>query len=233
MAVGFGLRGKGKKRERGRGKRERNKRGRRREKGGKCGRRKEGGEEITSPGSSFNPTDGMSRFLGRTTQAWWGCLFRDRFSLPWRKVSCFLCKLLPCAVCSFRPVWKCVWGLQGSCVVLIPPAVLAHFSISFLCLHWTVLCLSPGTRTRTFALEKRCPTSTQPLLQTHLVLSHNNPWLLSTILGSYYQQSMVGFTSKQLGIWDVHISLLSSVLLHHCRLSASFFTWSVYIHTAK
>lgn len=82
--------------------------------------------------------------------------------------------------------------------VILPPTVHAHFSVSFLCLHSTVLCLSPGARTRAFALEKCCPTSTQPLLQLHLVLSHNNPWLLSTILGCYYQQPMVGFTAKQL-----------------------------------
>lgn len=107
---------------------------------------------------------------------------------------------------------------------LDPPSSACHFSISFLCLHWTVLCLSPGTRTRTFALEKRCPTSTQPLLQTHLVLSHNNPCLLSTILGSYYQQSMVGFTSKQLSAFGTCTSasyLLCFYTIADCLLPFS------------
>lgn len=93
-------------------------------------------------------------------------------------------------------------GLKASGLLcgLHPPTVCAHFSISFLFLHWTVLCLSPETRARMFALEKCCPISTypyMPYLQPYLVLSHNNPWLLSTILGCYYEQSVVGFTAKE------------------------------------
>lgn len=108
-----------------------------------------------------------------------------------------------------------------------PPRVCAHFSISFLCLPWTVLCLSPGTRTRTFAPEKGCPISARLLLQPHLVFSHHNPCLFSTILGCYYQQSMVGFTAKEL--WAFGTCTSASYLLGFHTIAAYLSPFSHYL----
>lgn len=56
-------------------------------------RKKEEKEKI-SPCSGIDVAHGMSRVLGHAAWAWWGYVFIDKFSLPRRQHSYFLCKLV-------------------------------------------------------------------------------------------------------------------------------------------
>lgn len=112
-------------------------------------------------------------------------LFIARFSPPWR----FLHKLVIITVHFSKSFWKWVEGLWGwSWVILIPPyspcPLLNLIPVPVL---YCVLCLSPEARTRTFVLEKCCPTSVWPPSPTHPVLSQQSlsgstaSWLLVLI----------------------------------------------------
>lgn len=99
------------------------------------------------------------------------------------KLFAFYAIKLPCAVCSSRPFWKWagrLWDLWSPS----PPTLLAHFSTSLLHLCCTVLCLSPGDRSRIFVPEKCCPISSHILFflavwyYLHpLFVNTNSPWL--------------------------------------------------------
>lgn len=88
----------------------------------------------------------------------------------------------------------------------------AQFSTPFLHLCCMVLCLSPGSQTRTLVSAKCCPSSVWPLLQKHSYLSHR--MLLPTILGWLHSCSAVG-------VWGYVLVPLSSRLLHEHKSCSS------------
>lgn len=89
----------------------------------------------------------------------------------------------------------------------------AHFSVSFSCLHSTVLCLFPSARTRAFVPAECCPSSVcHSCPDTSCFFSQ--AWLLPTILGWLHNYLAIS-------VWDIQISPLSSGF-HSCLLSELF-----------
>lgn len=96
-----------------------------------------------------------------------------------------------------RSGWRTLGVLGGLVPTLQPMPILSLIPVF-------VLCLSPGTRTRTFVPGKCCLPPHSPLLQPHPAPSHN--MLLPAILGCYYQQPLVGSTAIWLWVFEMHIS---------------------------
>lgn len=154
------------------------------------GRDKEKKERIRDHHSwlQLDPA-GVSRVLEHTWSKCTGLsgssLVEISFPHPGNKF-CFPCKIVTMCSLFFQIFLEMGWEALGSLVVSIPPppTVLAHFSTSFLHFCCTVLCLSPGIRSRTFVPEKCCPISSHILFfltvwyYLHsLCVKTNNPWL--------------------------------------------------------
>lgn len=97
------------------------------------------------------------------------------------------------------------------------PTVHAHFLVAFLCLHCSVLYLSPQAAAKMFVPEKYCPTSvwspspaTSCSLPQHVTTKI--PWLLPKILVSYYPHSLVGYMAIQVSVFEVYTLTSSGIL---------------------
>lgn len=71
---------------------------------------------ITSSGSSTDPSDGVSRVLGHL----WGYLFIAKLSLPWTYISHLQCKLAIMSSLFFQTFLETGWGSFGG-LDLDPP----------------------------------------------------------------------------------------------------------------
>lgn len=101
-----------------------------------------------------------------------------------------------------------VWRALGVFGGLNPPRCpFLPFSASFLRLCYTVLCLFPGTRTRTFSLETPALSLCFLHFSSHILLFPTEV-LLATFLGCYHPQSLVGSMSLQLLVFEIYYQLI-------------------------
>lgn len=140
----------------------------------------------------------------------WGHVFIGKFSLPWREVSSFPCKLIITAHSS-RPFWKWVRGFGGLQRSRSPlQSTSASQPHSCAC---TVLGLSPGARTRAF-VQKVLPYLPQdPFSSTSYSFSRSSCLLLPD-----------GSTAVWLSVFETHTLPLYLLGFHTSSDSTSVTT---------
>lgn len=122
---------------------------------------------------------------GGAPWAWWRYLLISFLCLEDRFLT-FCANWPSCTDHFLHPFWNGLEGFGRLGGFWSPLTVHSCFLASFLSLLCMVL--FPGSTTRIFALEKWCPTSSWPFLQSLFSLFFPTP--------CYYQQSFISFTAR-------------------------------------